>query len=70
MKSKLPAMWRPDAKAWITRQFSPIRCMKFLLQVRRISSGKMITINMLPVAPADPLCLEEDLVKEFDFIQF
>ena len=33
MKSKWPVMWRSNAKAWITRQFSPSGCMMFLLHV-------------------------------------
>ena len=32
-KSKSPAMWRVNAKALVTPQFSPSGCMTFLLQV-------------------------------------
>ena len=48
MKSKSSVMWR--ANALLLDNFSPSECMKFLLQVQKISYGKRISIKMPPVA--------------------
>ena len=73
MKSKLPVMWRVNTKAWVTQIFftewmheviSPI--VKKYLQEKWLP---LKCLMFLDNAPAHPPGLEEDLVKEFDFIQ-
>ena len=46
--------------------------MKFLLQVKKYLQEKALPLKcllLLDIAPTHPPGLEEDLVKEFDFIQ-
>ena len=73
MKSKLPVMWRANAKAWVTQQFfnewmhevlAP--CMKKYLQDKGLPLKCLL---LLDNAPFHPPGLETDLVKESDFIE-
>lgn len=73
IKSKLPVMWRSNAKAWLTRQFFT----EWVLEVFAPAVKKYLQENNLPLrclllmdnAPAHPPSLEDDLTEEFDFIK-
>lgn len=72
-KSKLPVMWKSNAKAWMTRAIF----MEWLTKVFAPSVKKYLEENNLPLrclllmdnAPAHPPGLEEDLDMEYDFIK-
>lgn len=72
-KSKLPVMWKSNAKAWMTRAIF----MEWLTEVFAPSVKKYLEENNLPLrclllmdnAPAHPPGLEEDLGMEYDFIK-
>ena len=73
MKSKLPVMWRANAKAWATRQFfTEWMHEDFAPSVKKYLHEKGLPLKchlLHDNAPANPPSLEEDLVKEFDFIE-
>jgi len=73
MKSKLPVMWRANAKAWVTRKvFTEWMLEVFAPSVKKYLQEKGLPLKcllLLDNAPAHPPDLEADLVKEFDFIQ-
>ena len=72
-KSKLPVMWKSNAKAWMTRAIF----MEWLTKVFAPSVKKYLEENNLPLrclllmdnAPAHPPGVEEDLDMEYDFIK-
>ena len=72
-KSKLPVMWKSNAKAWMTRAIF----MEWLTKVFAPSVKKYLEENNVPLrclllmdnAPAHPPGLEEDLDMEYDFIK-
>ena len=66
-------MWKANTKAWVTRQFFTewmdegfARSVKIYLQDKGLP---LKCLMLLDNAPAHPPGLEEDLVKECDFIQ-
>ena len=74
MKRKLSVVCRANAKAWVTRLFFTqwmhevyAPCVKKYLQEKCLSLKCLLLLHN---APALTQCLEEDLVKDFDFIQF
>ena len=73
MKSKLPVMWRSNAKAWVTRQcFTKWMHEVFALSEKKYPKEKGLTSKCLLLndnASAHPPRLEQDLVKELDYIQ-
>ena len=68
MKSKLPAMWRANTKAWVTQQYLTEWMHEvFTPSVKNIFRKKgspLKCLLLLDNAPAHPPALEEDLVKE------
>ena len=74
MKSKLPVMWMVNAKTWVT----PIKFSQWIHEVFAPSVMKypqekgwpLKCLLLLDNAPVHTPGYEEDLVKEFDFIQF
>ena len=73
MTSKLPVMWRANAKAWVTRQFFTEWMHEgFAPSVKMYFQEKGLTLRCLLLlhnAPAHTPGLEVDLVKVFDFIK-
>ena len=73
MESKLPVMWRANAKAWVTLQFFVMWMHEvFAPSVNKYLQEKGLPIKcllLLDSAPAHPPGVDEDLVKEFDFIK-
>ena len=72
MKSKLPVMWRANAKAWVLNNLSRSGCIKFLLQVSKYLQENEFPSKcplLLDNVTAHPPGLEEDLVNCTNFIQ-
>ena len=73
IKSKLPAMWRANTKARVTQQYlTEWMHEAFTPSVKNIFRKTGSPLKGLPLlnnAPAQPPCLEKDLVKEFVLIQ-